>query len=257
MSLCVEAAYTFKHALTHQVTYESLLQERWRGLHARIVEALEALAAERLAEQVDRLAHHALRGEAWDKAFLYCRQAGVKAARSAHREAVAYFEQTLGALQHLPESRETREQAIDLRFNLRASLEPLGEYGRLLDYLREAETLAEALDDRGRLGHVFAYLINYLYDRGTRPRDKHCADYFAIQHILPNSRCELARAFGRRLGGGPEAVIEDLHYRPGAILRQGRLGQAGFVECINTGVRIAFSNYRRHLWAEAGIIAEE
>jgi predicted ATPase len=109
MRLCVEAAYTFKHALTHEVAYESLLQERWRGLHARIVEALEALAAERLAEQVDRLVHHAVRGEAWDNAFLYCRQAGVKAACSAHREAVAYFEQTLGALQRLPESRETRE----------------------------------------------------------------------------------------------------------------------------------------------------
>jgi tetratricopeptide (TPR) repeat protein len=161
-SLFAEAAYTFKHALTHEVAYGSLLQERRRALHTRIVETLEALAAERLAEEVDRLAYHALRGEVWDKACRYGRQAGARAAaRSAYREAVAYFEQALSALQHLPASRETREQAIDLRFDLRSSLLPLGEYERMLDYLREAEMLAEALDDRGRLGHVLAYLVNY------------------------------------------------------------------------------------------------
>ena len=110
-----EREYTFKHALTHEVAYGSLLLERRRVLHARIVEALEALAGDRVAEQVERLAHHAMRGEVWDKALAYCRQAGEKAlARSAHREAAGYFEQALRALPHLPETRDTREQAIDL-----------------------------------------------------------------------------------------------------------------------------------------------
>src|SRR5262245_930746 len=89
-------AYTFKHALTHEVAYGSLLQERRRMLHARIVEALEALAPDHLTEQVERLAHHALRGEVWDKALAYFRQAGEKAMmRSAYREAAGYFEQAL------------------------------------------------------------------------------------------------------------------------------------------------------------------
>ena len=97
--------YTFKHALTHEVAYGSLLQERRRVLHARIVEALERLAPDQLAEQVERLAHHALRGEVWEKALAYCRQAGEKAMeRSAHREAVGCFEQALSALTHLPQS---------------------------------------------------------------------------------------------------------------------------------------------------------
>ena len=100
-----EPEYTFKHALTHEVAYNSLLLERRRELHARIVAAIEQLHADRLADQVEQLAHHALRGELWDKARLYCRQAGVKAmARSAYREAVMGFEQALVALQHLPES---------------------------------------------------------------------------------------------------------------------------------------------------------
>src|SRR5262249_39064768 len=94
-------AYTFKHALTHEVAYSSLLLERRRVLHACIVEALEALAGDRIGEQVAHLAHHALRGEVWDKALAYCQQAGTKAtARSAYREAVGYFEQALQALQH-------------------------------------------------------------------------------------------------------------------------------------------------------------
>ena len=74
--------YTFKHALTHEVAYGSLLQDRRRALHARIVEAIEALYPERLAEHVERLAHHALRGEVWEKAVAYLRQAGAKAMRA-------------------------------------------------------------------------------------------------------------------------------------------------------------------------------
>src|SRR5262249_8139073 len=122
-----EREYTFKHALTHEVAYGSLLLERRRVLHARIVEALEALAGERLAEQVERLAHHALRGEVWDKALAYFQQAGDKALGGlAHHEAMGYFEQALSALPHLPETRQTREQAIDLRLALRAALLPSG-----------------------------------------------------------------------------------------------------------------------------------
>ena len=150
-----ELEYTFKHALTHEVAYGGLLHERRRVLHARIVEALEALSAERLAEQVERLAHHALRGEVWDKALAYCRQAGEKAmARSAYREAVGYFEQALSVLPHLPETRATREQAIDLRLALRSALFPSGDWGRMLALLREAESLVAALDDPRRLGQV-------------------------------------------------------------------------------------------------------
>jgi class 3 adenylate cyclase/tetratricopeptide (TPR) repeat protein len=154
-----EHAYTFKHALTHEVAYGSLLQERRRVLHARIVEALEQLAAERLAEQVERLAYHALRGEVWDKALAYSRQAGEKAlARSAYREAVSYFEQALSTLPQLPETRATREQAIDLRLALRTALRPLGDSGRILVALREAEAHAAALDNPQRLGQVSDFL---------------------------------------------------------------------------------------------------
>jgi predicted ATPase/class 3 adenylate cyclase len=163
-----ERVYTFKHALTHEVAYGGLLHERKRALHAGIVEALEALTPDRIAEQVEQLAHHALRGEVWDQALAYCRQAGEKAlARSAHREAVGYFEQALSALSHLPEQRDTVEQAIDLRLALRTALLPLGDLGRVLPYLREAEALAAALDDYRRLGHASRFLSHHFFLMGA------------------------------------------------------------------------------------------
>jgi predicted ATPase/class 3 adenylate cyclase len=155
-----ERVYTFKHALTHEVAYGSLLHERRRVLHARIVEVLEAMAGDRLDDQVERLAQHALRGEVWEKALAYGRQAGDKArTRSAYREAVVCYEQALAALEHLPDSRAATEQAIDLRLGLSIALNALGEPpGRLLDHLRRAETLAQTLDDQRRLGRVYVQM---------------------------------------------------------------------------------------------------
>ena len=77
-----EPEYTFRHALTQEVAYGSLLHERRRELHARIVEALERLYPERLAEHAARLAHHAFRGEVWGKALTYLKQTQTAASRS-------------------------------------------------------------------------------------------------------------------------------------------------------------------------------
>jgi tetratricopeptide (TPR) repeat protein len=152
-----ERELMFKHALTHEVAYGSLLQERRRVLHARIVEALEALAGDRVGEQVERLAYHAVRGEVWDKAVTYCQQAGTRADdRAAFREAVASCEQALQALGHLPEHGDTQVLAIEIRLALGGALRALGEYGRHLALLGEAEALARALDDRDRLVQVLA-----------------------------------------------------------------------------------------------------
>ena len=88
--------YTFKHAVTHDVAYGSLLQDRRRVLHGRIVQAIERAYPDRLAEHIERLAHHAFKAETWEKAVTFLRQAGAKAlARSANRDAVSWFEQAL------------------------------------------------------------------------------------------------------------------------------------------------------------------
>ena len=163
-----ELEYTFKHALTHEVTYGGLLNDRRRSLHARIVEMTERLHADHLDEHVERLAHHAVRGEVWQKAVSYCQQAGARAHdRAAFGEAVAHFEQALQALAHLPEDGDTRVLALDLRLALVRPLNSLGEPERRLALLGEAEALARALDDRARLGQVLIWWPLYLGRRET------------------------------------------------------------------------------------------
>jgi tetratricopeptide (TPR) repeat protein len=107
----------------------------------------------------------------WDKALTYGRQAGARAAaRSAHHEAVACFEQALTALAHLPEHRATLEQAIDLRFDLRNALLPLGEEARIFDHMHAAEALAERLGDPQRLGQITSYLCIHFSAMGAYDR---------------------------------------------------------------------------------------
>ena len=160
-ALFPDLEYSFKHALTHDVTYGGLLQERRRELHARIVDATETLHPDRLGEQIERLAHHAVRGELRDKAVHYLRQAeGKAAARSALEDARAWFEQALGALEALPENQSTLEQAFDIRLELRPVLVQLSEPRRTLERLRQAETLAERLNDDRRRGRVSALMTN-------------------------------------------------------------------------------------------------
>ena len=153
--------YTFKHALTHEVAYGGLLQHPRRELHARIVDAIETLHSDRLDEQIERLAHHALQGELREKAVDYLRQSGLKAvARSALLQARVWFEEALGVLDTLPESPAGLEAGFDIRLELRPVLTVLGELPRVVEHLREAEGLAERLNDDRRRGQVCGFWTN-------------------------------------------------------------------------------------------------
>ena len=152
--------YTFKHALTHDVAYESLLHDRRRILHAAVVTALERLHAGRLGEHAEHLAHHARRAEVWDKAAPFLREAGRKAfARSANREAAEYLELAAAAFDRLPQTRETLEHAIDVRFELRTALQVLRATDRQRPCLAEALRLAEILGDQRRLGYALMFAL--------------------------------------------------------------------------------------------------
>ena len=157
--------HTFKHALTRDVAYAGLLGEHRRALHAAVTTAIERLHADRLDEHVERLAHHSRQGAVWDKAVRYLHQAATKAyLRSANREAATYFEQALDALPRLPETLDTIAQSLDLRFDLRNALVPLGEgTGVLLD---EAEAIAEAAGDQRRLGRALTYQVLPFWQAG-------------------------------------------------------------------------------------------
>ena len=155
--------YRFKHALTHDVTYRGVLNERRRDIHVRIVDAIETLYQDRLGEHVELLAHHAVRAQLQEKAVPYLRQAGRKATgRAALSDARTWLEQALDVLRVLPESQAALEQAFEVRLELRSVLRQLGEVRRMLDHLREAEAVAERLKDDRRRGRVCAIMTTVL-----------------------------------------------------------------------------------------------
>jgi tetratricopeptide (TPR) repeat protein len=165
--LSPDLEYTFKHALTHEVAHGGLLQHRRQAVHARVTEVLERLYADRLADYVELLAHHALRAELWDKAVMYLSKAGRRAVqRSAHRMAAAFFEEALTTLRHLPPTRATTELGIDLRLELRVPLAPPGGARRRLEVLREAQRSATDLDDQQRLALTLCHMIEPLVEVG-------------------------------------------------------------------------------------------
>jgi tetratricopeptide (TPR) repeat protein len=253
-----EPEFAFKHALSHEVAYTGLLQDRQRALHARIMTAIEQLHATRLAEQVDRLAHHALRGDVWDKAVAYSREAGAKAAaRSAYREAAVRFEQALEALRHLPESRNAIEQRIDLLLELRNSLFALGEFRRIFDYLCEGKILAEQIGDQRRLGWISAFIAHRFFqlsDLGGAVQSGHralaaaaaCGD-FALR-VVANYHLGLAHLSLGDYARAKEYFHGNVESLKGGLIRE-RFGEA-YLPSVETRVWLV------HVLAACGEFAE-
>jgi transcriptional regulator with AAA-type ATPase domain/tetratricopeptide (TPR) repeat protein len=206
-----EVTYAFRHALTHQVAYDALPPDHRRQLHGQILGVLERRPADRAAELIDRLAHHAREAGAWSKAVGFLHRAGRRAVdRSAYREAVLRFEQALEAIEQLPESEDLLRTAIDLRFDLRRCLAPLGEITRDLEYLRSARSLAERVNDDCRRARLAAYISRDLSILGQ----PHAA-LDAAEHALA-----LARTAGdRELEVLVTAYLGSIHYSLGAYRR--------------------------------------
>jgi class 3 adenylate cyclase/tetratricopeptide (TPR) repeat protein len=164
--------YTFKHALTHEVAYGSILQERRRALHAALLSVMERVYGDRLVEQVEVLAHHAVRGGIGDKALRYLADAGQKAfGRSAVREAVAFFEAALEILADVPDSPVTLSRHLDILIALGPALITLhsATAPQVEDLYRRALALVERLGDVSRRFPVLWGLWFVRYTRGDYP----------------------------------------------------------------------------------------
>jgi DNA-binding SARP family transcriptional activator len=163
--------FAFAHERVREVVYAGLLVPRRRLLHRRVAEALEAHAAGRIEPHALALGLHFQAAEIWDKAVLYLREAGAQAmTRGAYREAAASLEQALAAVEHLAGGPEAAQSALELRLRLRNALLPLGDHARMLDNLREAEALAERLDDQRRLGWILSYSALDVWRHGEAAR---------------------------------------------------------------------------------------
>ena len=171
-SLFPDLEYTFKHALTHEVAYGGLLQERRRALHAALMGALERLHEDRLTEHVEVLAHHAVRGGLAAKAVTYLRQAGAKAlARSANREAVGFLETALALLAQFPETPAILSDALDIRIMIGSALIALhgGKATEVETSYARALDLVDRLGDTARRFPVLWGLWYVAYNQGNYP----------------------------------------------------------------------------------------
>ena len=118
-----EAEYTFKHALTQEVAYNSMLMERRRLLHERTGEAIEALFKDRIDDHLAELAHHYSRSSNTRKAVEYLFRAGSQAmARSAFSEAATWLSSALELLQRLPNDAERARTELAIQSRLLPSI---------------------------------------------------------------------------------------------------------------------------------------
>src|SRR5262249_55347392 len=144
-----ESEYTFKHALTQEVAYSSLLLERRQALHERTAQAIEVLYADRLAEHYEALAHHYSRSGNTQKAVDYLQRAGQQAAqRSVLAEATTHLTAALDLLQTLPESPERLQQELALHLSLGSTLS-IARGGRASPDVQQAYSRAYALCQQG------------------------------------------------------------------------------------------------------------
>jgi class 3 adenylate cyclase/tetratricopeptide (TPR) repeat protein len=166
-----ETEYAFKHSMTREVAYASLLRERRTILHARAARALETLAAGRLDEHVERLADHAEKGAIWDKALKYLHRSGRKGySLYANADAANFFERALTVLKKLPETPEILREAVDLRFELRNALLPSFDTDRILRSLDELEPILARLGDAQRSAQYAAFRCNQHFLSGQQRR---------------------------------------------------------------------------------------
>jgi predicted ATPase/class 3 adenylate cyclase len=115
--------YVFKHALTQEVAYNSLLIERRKQLHEGIGQTIEALYGDRLDDHVGALAHHYSHSDNGPKAVEYLRLAGQQAAqRSAHAGAISHLTSALEVLKTLPDTLQRAQQELVLQTTLGPAL---------------------------------------------------------------------------------------------------------------------------------------
>jgi tetratricopeptide (TPR) repeat protein len=170
-----ELELSFRHAITHEVTYASLLTERRRELHGRVLETL-LLAPSAHGEPLSQLAHHAYRAGRWVESVAYLRRVAAAALHSsAAEEAATCLERAVEALGHLPTSSEWMTTEIDTRLELRNALFRLGRHTAIPEHLARAQTLADQIGDEGRLGWIHSHWAYHFGAQGDDTRSEAAA----------------------------------------------------------------------------------
>jgi len=173
-----QSTYIFKHALTQEVAYGSLLLKKRKDIHEQIGTAIEALYPNRLEEHYELLAYHYAKSANAEKSFLYLDMANQKMAQlNAMEEAKAYFDEAMSLLDSLPENMENRQRRISLLINQGEVFLLLFRTPEHFDLLKRFEPIAKGLGNQALLGAFYSRL-GYLawssgqFDQGIKTLTK-------------------------------------------------------------------------------------
>jgi class 3 adenylate cyclase/tetratricopeptide (TPR) repeat protein len=177
-----QATYIFRHSLTQEVAYDSLLEKRKQEIHERIGQAIEELYADRLEEFYEVLAYHYSRSENHEKAYQYLKLAVEKAFRSySHREAFSYCRDAITVLEKLPDTEETIKRGIEIRLLMVSRLVWLGFTEESLQILREGERLSREINDERSLARFYSTIgYYYLYGEDSLQGIQYAEDAFQL-----------------------------------------------------------------------------
>jgi class 3 adenylate cyclase/tetratricopeptide (TPR) repeat protein len=150
-----ELSYMFKHALTQDVAYSTLLVEKRKVLHGIIGTAIEKLYTERLPEQYEVLAYHYFEGEVWEKAFEYqLKSAKKSAAAFANQDAITYYDRAIQAHEKLENVSE--EMLIEI-YTAKANIYfAMTKFLKSVDSLNQLRKIARSLNNRSLEGFALA-----------------------------------------------------------------------------------------------------
>ncbi len=162
-----ELEYIFKHALTQEVAYSSLLLRRRKEIHEKIGRAIEELYPDRLEEFYEMLAYHYSRSDSLEKAVHYSRLSGEKAEGNySHREACDFYKGALDLLNKLPETAENKKEKMEILYLMRLPLAFLGFPEGALGLLQQGEQLSKELGDERSLTRFHSAMGMYYSHKG-------------------------------------------------------------------------------------------
>jgi tetratricopeptide (TPR) repeat protein len=228
-----ELAYMFKHALTHDVAYNSLLMQRRKELHQLIAMAIEDLYAERLPESYEMLAYHYERGEVWEKAVEYRVKAGQKAQQAyANQEARDHYSRAADMCERLGEAGEpatrmaiyTGKGAVHfLLSEFRASIEA---HQRLLEVARQLGDRHKEVEALYQIGFGFLRAHEFEEALEVSHQAQALAREIGNQHILAASLFVIA--FVHAVTGKLDEATDGLEEALQVSRVAGETGREGF-----------------------------
>ncbi len=244
-SLGSREVYSFKHAVTQSVAYDTLLRAERRALHAETLSALEQMTGDRLGEMLERLSDHAAAGEVWAAAHRYSLGAGRRAnERFAWLEAIGYFDRALDAINHFEDAHEAALAGIEVRLGLRTALGATGNLDRCLTVMEDARRLAAWTGNTIQVAQIDGYACMLLTSLGSLDRAVAAGRRGAVAAAgHPPSTLNLAFGLGQaywfqgRFGDAARTLSSSLPSVRGAL----RLAATGTIGTVSVLTLVALS----------------